>query len=130
MSTTSRWYDQIERYEGVSMDSAEAILTKSQAISLKRIADALEIIAAADRLDELERENARLRAALEEIARVDVGGLQGIAEDHRFDADDYDKKEALAKLQAWHDEENVYLMGRIADRRSRARAALAGSGEK
>jgi hypothetical protein len=84
----------------------------------------------AARLDELERENARLRAALEEIARVDVGGLQGIAEDHRFDADDYDKKEALAKLQAWHDEENVYLMGRIADRRSRAVAALAGSGEK
>jgi len=83
--------------------------------------------AAAARLDELERENARMRAALEEIARVDVGGLQGIAEDHRFDADDHDKKEALAKLQAWHDEENVYLMGRIADRRSRARAALAGS---
>jgi hypothetical protein len=55
MSTTSRWYDQIERYEGVSMDSAEAILTKSQAISLKRIADALEIIAAKPSIDNAAR---------------------------------------------------------------------------
>jgi hypothetical protein len=103
---------------------------RNREVNLQRIEAETLARSQAARLDELERENARMRGALEEIARVDVGGLQGIAEDHRFDADDYDKKEALAKLQAWHHEENVYLMGRIADRRSRARAALAGSGEK
>jgi hypothetical protein len=51
MSTTSRWYDQVEHYEGVSFDGFKTILDKSQAISLKRIADALEIIAAKPPID-------------------------------------------------------------------------------
>jgi hypothetical protein len=51
MSTTSTWYDQVEVYQGVSTDNAAAILNKSQAISLKRIADALEIIAAKPAID-------------------------------------------------------------------------------
>jgi hypothetical protein len=76
------------------------------------------------RLAELERENARLREALTEIARVDVGGLQGISEDHYFDQDDYSPEEAYERLKTWRDEEVQYLMGRIADRRRRARAAL------
>ena len=51
MTTTSKWYDQVERFEGISADNPNSIPAKSQAISLKRIADALEIIAAKPSID-------------------------------------------------------------------------------
>jgi hypothetical protein len=63
--------------------------------------------------------------ALEEIARTDVGGLQGIAEDHEFDPADYSKDAAIERLRAWNTEETRYLMSRIVARRDRARTALA-----
>lgn len=49
--TYKPWHDQVERYDGASIDRFESILAKSQAISLKRIADALEKIAAKPDVD-------------------------------------------------------------------------------
>lgn len=71
---------------------------------------------------------ARLRSmeeALMEIARTDVGGLQGIAEDHSYDLDDLTPQQALEREKAWHDEDSRYLLNRIYHRQKTARDALA-----
>ena len=68
-------------------------------------------------MDEMARE-------LEKIARTDVGGLQGISEDHMFDPEDYSKEEALRREREWHDADSMYLLRCIHWRREAARSAL------
>lgn len=101
--------------------------------------EALETIAAVCQSDEaaspmpelasmLRRAAARLRVmetALQEIARSDIGGLQGISEEHSYDADDMTPQQALEREKAWHDEDSGYLLSRILHRQKTARNALA-----
>lgn len=108
----------IEKLERIAAIKSYNVGPKTQGYLQDTCASAAQAIrAAGERIEALE-------GVLKEISRVDVGGLQGIAEQHEFDEGDYPPAEVIARLRAWYAEEVRYLLSTVAWRREKARSAL------